>query len=407
MLLGFALSVGIRCFSFISRGVLDPMLQYRPNAPSVKAPIISLQCMAPCRSHPLGTRKCQRHRWSLSNFDKQAKRPTLALRRTDTTLSRSPAGELLSVGGRPDRMSTSETRLPMAVCAAVAEVLTGSHQTLDALFRAAGAPGPPPDLAHHSKWKTWLFQLGNDPSVDSLAIAGRLIEEFMDLPPLPANDGMTVLFGIKDDNVARYQQRRERLLTVLGNHRLEYFSGGRLLPTGQDPAALEPRRASAAPKKPESLEELLQTLVRGLPRAMHPLTHRRRGAKELTFDSEHDLQDVLHSQLRPWIADIRPEEFTPSYAGSSSRMDFLLPAHNLVLELKRVREKTHAARIGDELIIDIEHYRRHPKCNRLWCIVYDPMSVLRNPSGLISDLEGSRSTPDGAISVRVFVIGHG
>ena len=31
----------------------------------------------------------------------------------------------------------------MAVCAAVAEVLCGSHNTLDAIFEAAGAPGPP------------------------------------------------------------------------------------------------------------------------------------------------------------------------------------------------------------------------------------------------------------------------
>ncbi len=69
----------------------------------------------------------------------------------------------------------------MAVCAAVAEVLTGSHDTLDALFEAAGAPGPPPDLAHHSKWKTWLFRAGNDPDVGSLALVGNLIEEFMAL----------------------------------------------------------------------------------------------------------------------------------------------------------------------------------------------------------------------------------
>jgi hypothetical protein len=65
----------------------------------------------------------------------------------------------------------------MAVCAAVAEVLQGSHKTLDALFEAAGVPGPPPDLAHHTKWKSWLFRAGNDPNVDSLAVLGNLIEE--------------------------------------------------------------------------------------------------------------------------------------------------------------------------------------------------------------------------------------
>ena len=87
----------------------------------------------------------------------------------------------------------------------------------------------------------------------------------------------------------------------------------------------------------------------------------------MTFESEYDIQDLIHAQLRPWVSDIRPEEFTPSYAGSATRMDFLLPDHKLVIEIKRVRDKTHASKVSDELIIDIEHYRRHQCCDRLWC----------------------------------------
>ena len=100
------------------------------------------------------------------------------------------------------------------------------------------------------------------------------------------------------------------------------------------------------------MEDLLLVLLRGLRRAMHPLMHRRKGAHSLSFDSEYDIQDLLHSLLRPWVADIRPEEFTPSYAGTSTRMDFLLPAHSLVIEMKFVRDRPHGRRIGDELIID-------------------------------------------------------
>ena len=134
---------------------------------------------------------------------------------------------------------------------------------------------------------------------------------------------------------------------------------------------------------------------------MHPLEHRRKDARSLTFESEYDIQDLIHSQLRPWVSDIRPEEFTPSYAGSATRMDFLLPDHKLVIEIKRVRDKTHAAKVGDELIVDIEHYRRHQCCDRLWCAVYDPDLLIKNPTGMISDLEGNRSTPDGSVSVHV------
>ena len=105
-------------------------------------------------------------------------------------------------------------RLPMAVCAVVAEVLEGSHQRRDALFESAGVPGPPPDLPHHSKWKTWLLRAGNDPSVDSLAVLGRLIEEFMDLPPLPTLP-TELSFGIGHDPVAEYNNKRTRLIAVL------------------------------------------------------------------------------------------------------------------------------------------------------------------------------------------------
>lgn len=298
-------------------------------------------------------------------------------------------------------------RLPVAVCAAAADVLSGSHDSLNALFEAAGAPGPPPDLAHHSKWKTWLQRVGNDPNVDSLAVLGNVIEEFMDLPPLPSEGGITTLLDIALDPVADYNKKRERLVKVLEDHGFRYFRGGRIIPIGE-PTPInntnKPIQVSEG-AKPSSIEELLKVIIRGLPRAMHPLTHRRKNSTNLSFTSEYDIQDLLHSQLRPWIADIRPEEFTPSYAGSNTRMDFLLPTHKLVIEVKRVREKSHASKVGDELIIDIEHYRRHQDAQHLWCVIYDPELFISNPSGLASDLEGVRTTPDGTINVRVFVIG--
>ena len=305
----------------------------------------------------------------------------------------------------------------MAVCVAVSEVLGGSHKALDSLFEAAGAPGPPPDLPHHSKWKMWLHRAGNDPNVDSLALVGNLIEEFMDVPPRldepmdlpPRSDAQSDEFYTATyDAIAAHNERRDRLNAILEEHGFRYYRGGRVLPNGEVPLAPATTNgataaASSQPAKPSTLEELLRTLIRGLPRAMHPLSHRRKGAHSLTFNSEYDIQDLLHSQLRPWIADIRPEEYTPSYAGSSTRMDFLLPAHQLVLETKRVRDKNHAVKIGDELIIDIEHYRQHPECHHLWCVVYDPLHLIQNPSGLATDLEGARMTPDGTVQVRVFV----
>lgn len=287
-------------------------------------------------------------------------------------------------------------RLSKSLCAVVAETLTGSHDTLDAVFKSAGVPGDPPKLAHNSKWKEWLFQAGQDPAVDSLTIVGNLLEEFMDVAPPSGSP----------EHIA-WTEKRARVEHVLEEHGLRYYRFGQVLPVGELPKALtHPAKGATpvqvGPTKPDKVEELLETLIKGLRRAMHPLSHRRKGSQPLSFKNEYDVQDLLHALLRPWIKDIRPEEFTPSYAGSSTRMDFLLPAHDLVIETKIVRDRAHAKEIGNELIIDIEHYRRHPNCRTLWCVIYDPDHLVTNAEGLKSDLEGTRSMPDGEVRVRLF-----
>lgn len=288
-------------------------------------------------------------------------------------------------------------RLPRALCTEVGRVLGGrrSHTTLDLLFATSGAPGAPPGLAHSSKWSEWLFRAGIDPNVDSLSVLGNVLEEFMDVPPNEFSEGF-----------AQWKTDRECIVKVLEENRLQYFRGGRILPSGQAVVDARPpvgSRSGPGPIKPGDIDELLEVLLRGLRRAMHPLTHRRRGALALSFSTEYDVQDLLHALLRPWVADIRPEEFTPSYAGTSTRMDFLLPKHRLVIELKLVRDTGHAKKVGEELIIDIEHYRRHPECDALWCAVFDPGHLLQNAEGLKHDLEGKRSTKDGDVEVRFLV----
>lgn len=289
-------------------------------------------------------------------------------------------------------------RLSKSLCAVVGEVLasTGSHASLEELFISSGATGEPPNLSHGSKWKSWLFRCGQDQNVDSLTLLGNLLEEFMDLPP-------------KDpEYLPDWRTKRARVDAVLEENGLRYFRFGRVLPQGNTPEDRErPLRATTVapqPAKPSNVEELLEVVVRGLRRAMHPLTHRRKGSQPLYFGSEYDVQDLLHALLRPWISDIRPEEFTPSYAGSSTRMDFLLPAHQLVIETKIVRDRAHAKRVGDELIIDIEHYRKHPECNKLWCVVYDPDGLITNSPGLKADLDGKRKTAGGDVNVKTFIL---
>ncbi len=85
-------------------------------------------------------------------------------------------------------------------------------------------------------------------------------------------------------------------------------------------------------------------------------------------------------------------------------MDFLLPDHSLVIETKLVRDRAHGAKIGNELIIDIDHYRAHPDCSKLWCVIYDPNHFIQNVGGLISDLEGTSRNEKGVVVTRVLIL---
>ena len=98
--------------------------------------------------------------------------------------------------------------------------------------------------------------------------------------------------------------------------------------------------------------------------------------------------------------DIRPEENTSSYAGKSSRMDLLLKAQRVVVEVKMTREKLAGKEISDELLVDIARYRAHPDCDTLICFVYDPDRRIQNATGVRNDLE-LLSSDKLAVMVRI------
>lgn len=121
----------------------------------------------------------------------------------------------------------------------------------------------------------------------------------------------------------------------------------------------------------------------------------------LDVSDEYDVQDLLHSLLKLYFDDIRPEEWTPSYAGSSSRMDFLLKDEQLVVEVKKTRDTLRDKLIGEQLIVDITKYKEHSDCRTLVCFIYDAEGLIANPTGLENDLNNLSTD---RLSVRVYVL---
>jgi hypothetical protein len=116
------------------------------------------------------------------------------------------------------------------------------------------------------------------------------------------------------------------------------------------------------------------------------LRNRYNGRCTLDVNDEYDVQDLLHSLLSIYFEDIRPEEWTPSYAGGSSRVDFLLPEINTIIEVKKTRRSLTTKELGEQLIIDIAKHKKHPQCKHLICFVYDPEGRIANPRGIEADL---------------------
>jgi hypothetical protein len=131
---------------------------------------------------------------------------------------------------------------------------------------------------------------------------------------------------------------------------------------------------------------ILETIFTRFHRVVIQLRSRRDSRPTIEVRDEYDVQDLLHALLRIYFYDIRSEEWTPSYAGSSNRMDFLLKNEGLVVEVKKTRDKLRDRDIGNELLIDIARYKSHPDCKTLVCFVYDPEGFISNPTGLENDL---------------------
>lgn len=134
-------------------------------------------------------------------------------------------------------------------------------------------------------------------------------------------------------------------------------------------------------------------------RVAKKLRERREGRSTLEIEDEYDVQDLLNAILVLGFDDVRPEEWTPSYAGGASRIDFLLKQAQTVIEVKKTRKGLGARELGEQLIIDIERYKSHPDCQTLICFVYDPEGRIANPRGIENDLNGQHN----GLEVKVII----
>ena len=146
-----------------------------------------------------------------------------------------------------------------------------------------------------------------------------------------------------------------------------------------------------------ALEHVMQ-LAETFHRAARALRNRQHQRPDFKIENEYDVQDLFHALLLTRFPEVRREEYGPSYAGASTRSDFYLKSDSIVVEMKMTRDGLNDKKLGEELIIDIAHYKQRG-CKAVICFVYDPEHRLKNPAGFGADLS---KTTDGMYGRSLF-----
>jgi len=142
--------------------------------------------------------------------------------------------------------------------------------------------------------------------------------------------------------------------------------------------------------QPDPLPTILNVLDRFHAVAKR-LRRRHNNRETLDVRDEYDVQDLLNALLLVSFDDVRAEEGSPSVAGSSPRIDFLLKSERTLIEVKMTRSGLTDKKLGDELSVDLQRYRSHPDYDTLIFFIYDPADFIRQPASIINDLSGAHN----------------
>lgn len=155
------------------------------------------------------------------------------------------------------------------------------------------------------------------------------------------------------------------------------------------------REAGADSKRaPTSADDLARVvrICERLPIVARQLGRRHEGRATIEIVDEYDVQDLLHGLLLLEFDDVRDESSNPTYLGKGSRIDLLLPASRIAIEVKMTRPNLDAKKLGSELAEDITRYS-DPDANRgattLVIHIHDPSHRIPNHASFAGDLRGA------------------
>ena len=102
---------------------------------------------------------------------------------------------------------------------------------------------------------------------------------------------------------------------------------------------LEIKSSTSAEEASDTIFQIksLRVLIEKFHVVCTQLKNRYDNRSTIEVNDEYDVQDIMNALLHISFENVKKEEYTPSYAGSSTRIDFLLPREKILIEVKKTR----------------------------------------------------------------------
>ena len=133
------------------------------------------------------------------------------------------------------------------------------------------------------------------------------------------------------------------------------------------------------------------------------ITERRKGKQGFEFKDEYDVQDFLFAIIKSYFPYASREEAATPVGKGTTIIDIVIPDQHIVIELKIIKEVNKEKDIVEQLKIDFESYHTHPACKKLIAFVYDPNTVIKDPTKIINDLSGKRTKGEHSFDVEIII----
>jgi hypothetical protein len=151
--------------------------------------------------------------------------------------------------------------------------------------------------------------------------------------------------------------------------------------------ASTPATTSTDQIQPDPLDALRKVCLR-----FHAVARQLRLRKDyrttLEVEDDYDLQDLLCALLKLEFDEVGADEWTPPYAGGSTRTTLLLNRDRIAVVAKKTRSGLTTKELAEQVSADARHYASRESCSHLFCFIYDPEGRIGSPTRLESDLAG-------------------